>query len=83
MNKKLLPHDNKTFGKTRRIHFIGIGGIGMSGIARIVHNLGFEVSGSDLKTSPVTGELKKQGCRIYIGHRRENIKNADVIVTSS
>ncbi|HBE04793.1 MAG TPA: UDP-N-acetylmuramate--L-alanine ligase, partial [Spirochaetia bacterium] len=49
----------------------------------IVHNLGFEVSGSDLKTSPVTGELKKQGCRIYIGHRRENIKNADVIVTSS
>jgi UDP-N-acetylmuramate--alanine ligase len=70
-------------GRVRCIHFIGIGGIGMSGIAEILLNLGFDVHGSDMKSSDVTERLVSKGAQIHIGHRRENIKGADVIVRST
>ena len=70
-------------GRTRRIHFVGIGGIGMSGIAELVANLGYEVSGSDAKASDVTARLGSLGVRIARGHDAEHVGNADVVVTSS
>jgi UDP-N-acetylmuramate--alanine ligase len=71
------------FAKIQRVHFVGIGGIGMSGIAEVLLNLGFKVSGSDLKESPVTDRLKTLGATIFIGHRAENVAGAEVVVTSS
>ena len=56
----------------RSIHFIGIGGIGMSGIADILHNLGYRVQGSDIKANANTDRLKKLGVEIFIGHAAEN-----------
>ena len=70
-------------GRTRRIHFVGIGGIGMSGIAELLANLGYEVSGSDAKTSELTARLEKLGVRIAKGHEAANVRDADVVVTSS
>ena len=70
-------------GKIRRIHFVGIGGIGMSGIADVLLNQGYEVSGSDLRESEVTRRLASLGCEITYGHRKENVKDADVVVVSS
>src|SRR5579862_308775 len=70
-------------GKIRRIHFVGIGGIGMSGIAEVLLNLGFTISGSDLKGTPVTDRLAKLGARIFEGHAALNVLNAQVVVTSS
>ncbi len=69
--------------KKPRIHFVGIGGIGMSGIAEVLLNLGYEVSGSDLKATDITDRLGKLGGRISAGHRAEQIEGADVVVTSS
>ena len=71
------------WGKVRKIHFVGIGGAGMSGIAEVLLNLGYEVSGSDLKSSEVTKRLAKLGGRIYTGHKREQVGDAEVVVTSS
>jgi UDP-N-acetylmuramate--alanine ligase len=71
------------FAKIQRIHFVGIGGIGMSGIAEVLLNLGYKVSGSDLKSSPVTQRLAGLGAAIFEGHRAENIAGAEVVVTSS
>jgi UDP-N-acetylmuramate--alanine ligase len=71
------------FAKIQRIHFVGIGGIGMSGIAEVLLNLGYKVSGSDLKGSPVTERLARLGATIAIGHRSENVHGAEVVVTSS
>jgi len=71
------------FGKTKHIHFVGIGGIGMSGIAELLLNLGYEVSGSDLKATHMTRRLAKRGGRIFIGHKRAQIEGADVVVFSS
>ena len=70
-------------GKIRRIHFVGIGGIGMSGIAEVLLNLGFEVSGSDQKASPVTERLARLGARVFDGHAASNASNAQVVVVSS
>jgi len=70
-------------GKIRRIHFVGIGGIGMSGIAEVLLNLGFTVSGSDLKTTPVTERLSKLGARVSEGHAARNLLDAQVVVVSS
>jgi UDP-N-acetylmuramate--alanine ligase len=70
-------------GKTRRIHFIGVGGIGMSGIAELLVNLGFVVSGSDLKRSPITDRLETLGIRILVGHAAEQVGEAEVVVVSS
>lgn len=69
--------------RIRRIHFIGIGGAGMSGIAEVLINQGYEVSGSDLKASSVTERLEKKGAKVFIGHAAENITGVDVIVNSS
>src|SRR5436305_2548087 len=71
------------FAKIQRIHFVGIGGIGMSGIAEVLLNLGYKVSGSDLKSSSVTERLANLGAITFEGHRAENITGADVVVTSS
>ncbi len=71
------------FAKIQRIHFVGIGGIGMSGIAEVLLTLGFKVSGSDLKASPLTERLKKLGASVFEGHRAENIAGVEVVVTSS
>jgi UDP-N-acetylmuramate--alanine ligase len=71
-------------GSTRRIHFVGIGGIGMSGIAELLANLGFEVSGSDLKRSAPSARLaEKFGVTVHEGHRAENVGDAQVVVFSS
>src|SRR5690554_7529205 len=69
--------------RIRRIHFVGIGGGGMWGIAEVLLNLGYEVSGSDLKRSAVTARLETFGARAAIGHRAENGQNADVLVVAS
>lgn len=71
------------FAKIQRIHFVGIGGIGMSGIAEVLLNLGYKVSGSDLKSSPITQRLTSLGAAVFEGHRAENIAGAEVVVTSS
>jgi len=65
------------------IHFVGIGGIGMSGIAEVLLNLGYQVQGSDLKDSKITERLASLGARIFIGQRAENLENAEVVVISS
>ncbi|RLB65715.1 MAG: UDP-N-acetylmuramate--L-alanine ligase [Deltaproteobacteria bacterium] len=66
-----------------KIHFVGIGGIGMSGIAELLHNQGYEVSGSDLKETETTRRLAKMGCTIYYGHHADHVKDAHVVVMSS
>ena len=71
------------FAKIQRVHFVGIGGIGMSGIAEVLLNLGYKVSGSDVKPSPVTQRLASLGAIICEGHRAENIAGAEVVVVSS
>jgi UDP-N-acetylmuramate--alanine ligase len=71
------------FAKIQRIHFVGIGGIGMSGIAEVLLNLGYKVSGSDLKNSSVTQRLASMGAVVFEGHRAENVAGAEVVVTSS
>jgi UDP-N-acetylmuramate--alanine ligase len=71
------------YGKIEKIHFVGIGGIGMSGIAEVLLNLGYQVSGSDLRGSDTTERLAALGGEIYIGHARENLNNVDVVVTST
>jgi UDP-N-acetylmuramate--alanine ligase len=73
----------RMFAKIQQVHFVGIGGIGMSGIAEVLLNLGYKVSGSDLKSSPVTQRLAGFGASIFEGHRAENIAGAEVVVTSS
>ena len=73
----------KQFGKAKHIHFVGIGGIGMSGLAELLINLGYTVSGSDLKDSAATRRLLKMGCRVFKGHDRNNVQEADVVVYSS
>ena len=65
------------------IHFIGIGGIGMSGIAEILHQSGYQVQGSDLNTSNNTNRLEKIGIKIFIGQKKTNIINAKIIVIST
>ena len=71
------------FKSIKKIHFVGIGGIGMSGIAEILINQDFEVSGSDLHLTEVTKRLEELGAKIYKGHSAENVKDADVLVYSS
>jgi UDP-N-acetylmuramate--alanine ligase len=70
-------------GRTRRIHFVGIGGIGMSGIAELLANQGYAVSGSDARASDVTRRLETLGVRVVTGHAAEHVGDADVVVVSS
>ncbi len=71
------------YGRIEKIHFVGIGGIGMSGIAEVLLNLGYKVSGSDLRRSEITDRLAGLGGEIFLGHARENVTGADVVVISS
>jgi UDP-N-acetylmuramate--alanine ligase len=70
-------------GRTRHLHFVGIGGIGMSGIAELVANLGYRVSGSDARRSDITDRLASLGVRIDVGHDGRHVADADVVVVSS
>src|SRR3546814_5986923 len=65
------------------IHFVGIGGIGMSGIAEVMHNLGYRVQGSDVAEGYVVQDLRKRGIPIEIGHKPENVEGAAVVVVST
>ncbi len=71
------------FGKTKRIHFVGIGGIGMSGIAEVLLTLGYQVTGSDLADSEIVARLRSLGATVFIGHEASQAGGADVVVTSS
>ncbi len=70
-------------GRVRHAHFVGIGGIGMSGLAEILRTMEFDVSGSDLKPNDITRRLETMGVRVDVGHRAENVEGADVVVYSS
>lgn len=70
-------------GRIHRIHFVGIGGVGMGGIAEVMLNLGYNISGSDLQENAVTHRLSEQGATITVGHAAGNIKGCDVVVTST
>jgi UDP-N-acetylmuramate--alanine ligase len=74
---------NSPLGAVQRIHFVGIGGTGMSGIAEVLLNLGYAISGSDIKESATTERLANLGINVTIGHQRENITQVDVVVVSS
>ncbi len=69
--------------RVKSIHFIGIGGAGMSGIAEVLLNEGYQISGSDLAANPVTERLAEKGAQIYLGHQEQNVKNASVVVVST
>ena len=69
--------------RIRRIHFIGIGGAGMCGIAEVLKNQGYEITGSDIKASKNTERLEQMGVQVFIGHRAENIAGAHVLVVST
>lgn len=71
------------FGAVKRVHFIGIGGAGMSGIAAVLLSLHYNVTGSDLKGSDVTAQLVKRGAKVHFGHRAGNVVGADVVVYSA
>ena len=75
--------ESRAMGRIRHIHFVGIGGAGMSGIAEVLVNLGYTVSGSDLHENAVTQRLAKLGAHIAAGHQARHIKGADAVVTSS
>ncbi len=70
-------------GRARNIHFVGIGGVGMSGIAEVLHNLGYKVSGSDIAENAVTKHLVDLGIRVFIGHAAEHVGESDAVVVSS
>ena len=82
ITKRLATHGD-IMSDFRRVHFVGIGGAGMSGIAEVLHNLGYAVSGSDKNDSAVTRRLAGLGIQIYKGHGETNVEGADVLVTSS
>ena len=69
--------------KYKTVHMIGIGGVSMSGIAEILQNWGFTVTGSDANQSAITEELNSRGIKVTIGHNLENLKNADIVVYSA
>ncbi|MCU0833989.1 MAG: UDP-N-acetylmuramate--L-alanine ligase [Chromatiaceae bacterium] len=76
-------HEASRMGRIRRLHFVGVGGSGMSGIAEIMANLGYAVSGSDQRASDVTRRLGRLGVEVFIGHRAEQAEGADAVVVSS
>ena len=74
-----IPHMHKV----KRIHFVGIGGAGMNGIAEVLRNEGYEISGSDIAESAVTAHLRSRGIEVFIGHKESNVEGASVVVLSS
>lgn len=83
MNRPNIPAANQALGDIDKIHFVGIGGTGMSGIAEVLSNLGYTVSGSDIKASAVTDRLQNLGVKVYLEHKAENVADVDVVVTST
>lgn len=83
MTKDSNQYKDMGMSRIKRVHFIGIGGSGMSGIAEVLINLGYQVSGSDIKESLSTQRLKSLGATIYIGHDISNVKDCDVVVYST
>lgn len=75
--------DEPSMGRIRCIHFVGIGGVGMGGIAEVMLNLGYDICGSDLNENAVTQRLTKLGAKIYSGHAADNVLNCDVVVVST
>ena len=75
--------DNPSRSKIKKIHFIGIGGSGMSGIAEVLINLGYEISGSDIESSSATEKLEKLGCNISYSQKAENVLGKEAVVVSS
>lgn len=71
------------YSRVKRIYFTGIGGAGMSGIAEVLHNMGFNISGSDIAENDTVKRLKKMGVNVYLGHNKDNIKNIETLVFSS
>jgi UDP-N-acetylmuramate--alanine ligase len=82
MNRPDL-HPAQFLGNIEKIHFVGVGGTGMSGIAEVLSNLGYQVSGSDIRQSPVTERLQNMGVKLFIGHAASNVDEVDVVVTST
>jgi UDP-N-acetylmuramate--alanine ligase len=82
-----VPHTRRyaaeTMGRMRRLHFVGIGGAGMNGIAQVMLNLGYTVSGSDIRANTATDRLAEQGATIFIGHAAEHVQGVDAVVISS
>ncbi|MCQ8116220.1 UDP-N-acetylmuramate--L-alanine ligase [Methylomonas rosea] len=75
--------ENQALGDIDKIHFVGVGGTGMSGIAEVLSNLGYTVSGSDIRGSAVTDRLQAMGVKVYFGHHADNVADVDVVVTST
>ncbi len=82
MNRADL-HPAQFLGNIEKIHFVGVGGTGMSGIAEVLSNLGYQVSGSDIRESAVTDRLQELGVKLFLGHAKSNVDNVDVVVTST
>jgi len=82
MNRADL-HPAQFLGNIEKIHFVGVGGTGMSGIAEVLSNLGYQVSGSDIRESAVTDRLQELGIKLFLGHAESNVDNVDVVVTST
>ena len=83
MNQSTIRQQIPEMRRIKQIHFVGIGGAGMSGIAEVLVNLGYQVSGSDLRQSRVTERLESMGVEIFVGHRSNNIEGVDVVVVST
>jgi len=79
----MIQNQAKKYRGFHKVHFIAIGGIGMSGIAEVLLNRGYEVSGSDIKKSDITERLKSLGAAVRYGHSRDNLGEADVVVVST
>src|SRR5210317_2099775 len=82
LNLNLPRYAAETMGRMRKLHFVGIGGAGMNGIAQVMLNLGYQISGSDIKANPATDRLAEQGATIHIGHATENVSGVDAVVIS-
>src|ERR1700681_4943553 len=82
VERRASPDRRDRMRRINTIHFVGIGGSGMGGIAEVLINLGYAVQGSDLKANAVTEHLTKNGARISLGHAAANIAGADVVVVS-
>jgi UDP-N-acetylmuramate--alanine ligase len=80
---RIAIHPDQALGSIDKIHFVGVGGTGMSGIAEVLSNLGYQVSGSDIKASATTDRLEAMGVKVYFGHSADNVADVDVVVTST
>jgi UDP-N-acetylmuramate--alanine ligase len=82
MNRPGIP-GTQVLGDIDKIHFVGIGGTGMCGIAEVLSNLGYTVTGSDIKESATTTRLQEMGVKVFFGHHADNVADVDVVVTST